>query len=179
MVFIKTIFAFNQINFYALDFCWFGKDTQNIETVESTFLSSLSNKSWQPTVTGFKTNPFTVWIHQSLIKYVYIVIKFIFNVNYFYRLVLVMEIQYEIRTILFCDQTSNFYVFIKILYYMFITKFFLLYMTNVVFTATNFNFSRSNSLLLSLIYKCNLIYKFLLLIPFNKNEFLFLLFMSL
>ncbi|XP_058805302.1 arf-GAP domain and FG repeat-containing protein 1 [Phymastichus coffea] len=53
-------FRQTQIPMFSNDFNWFGHDPQNAENISSSHLSPLSNKSWQPTVTGFRANPFVV-----------------------------------------------------------------------------------------------------------------------
>ncbi|KAJ8679430.1 hypothetical protein QAD02_015217 [Eretmocerus hayati] len=49
-----------QVPVFNNDFHWFGSDTQNLENTSSSHSSSLTNKAWQPAVTGFKSNPFAV-----------------------------------------------------------------------------------------------------------------------
>ncbi|OXU17549.1 hypothetical protein TSAR_010784 [Trichomalopsis sarcophagae] len=53
-------FRQTQMPLFNNDFNWFGRDTQNMDNVPTSHLSPLSNKSWQPTVTGFRANPFAV-----------------------------------------------------------------------------------------------------------------------
>jgi Arf-GAP domain and FG repeat-containing protein 1 len=53
-------FRQTQVTVLNNDFHWLGPDTQNVENISSSHLSSLSNKTWQPAVAGFIANPFAV-----------------------------------------------------------------------------------------------------------------------